>query len=284
MLIIQRDDVVSEVYCQIREFVVLCERSGSRVSAFTKVYQEKQIMKTALITGAARGIGRAIALKLAQNGWAVAINCEKSIEKLDDLSEEIAKLSGVSLKFVGDVSDPSFVRKMFKDIYERFGHLDLLVNNAGISNVGLFTDIKDEDWRRICGVNLDGTVWCSREASKMMVNAHSGKIVNISSMWGQVGASCEVMYSATKGGIDAFTKALAKELAPSGVQVNAISCGVIDTDMNRCFSEEEREELKNEIPAGRFGEPEEVAELLYDLIQGNDYLTGQIIRLDGGMI
>ena len=118
----------------------------------------------------------------------------------------------------------------------------------------------------------------------MMVRNHKGKIVNISSMWGQAGASCEVLYSATKGGLDALTKALAKELAPSGITVNAISCGVIDTDMNRCFSEEEREALKEEIPAGRFGEPEEVAELVAALSEGNDYLTGQIIRLDGGMI
>ncbi len=241
-------------------------------------------MKTALVTGAARGIGKAVALKLAENGFNVAVNCVKNADKLDETAVEIENKGVRCEKFVGDVSDPDFVRKMFEEIGKRFGHLDLLVNNAGISLVGLFTDATDEDWRKICGVNLDGAVWCSREAAKMMVSAHSGKIINISSMWGQVGASCEVMYSATKGGLDALTKALAKELAPSGVQVNAISCGVIDTDMNKCFSEEDREELMNEIPAGRFGKAEEVGDLVISLIGGSSYLTGQIIRLDGGMI
>ena len=241
-------------------------------------------MKTALVTGASRGIGRAIALKLAENGYAVAVNCINNKEKLEETAGLIAE-NGVRCEtFLGDVSDPVFVKNMFSEIEKRFGHLDLLVNNAGISKVGLFTDMTDEDWRRICGVNLDSAVWCSREASRIMLKTHSGKIVNISSMWGQVGASCEVLYSATKGGLDALTKALAKELAPSGIQVNAISCGVIDTDMNRCFSEEERAELAESIPAGRFGKAEEVADLLFNLVSGNDFLTGQIIRLDGGMI
>ncbi|MCR5823518.1 MAG: 3-oxoacyl-ACP reductase FabG [Lachnospiraceae bacterium] len=241
-------------------------------------------MKTALVTGASRGIGRAIALKLAENGYAVGINCANNSDRLAETAKMIEEAGGRCELFFGNVSDPAFVKEMFRKMEENYGHLDLLVNNAGISKVGLFTDMTDDDWREICGVNLDGAVWCSREASRMMVREHRGKIVNISSMWGQVGASCEVMYSATKGGLDALTKALAKELAPSNIQVNAISCGVIDTDMNRCFSEEDREELKNEIPAGRFGEAEEVADLLLDLVSGNDYLTGQIIRLDGGMI
>ncbi len=241
-------------------------------------------MKTALVTGASRGIGRAIAVKLADMGYAVMINCAKNTDKLRETGDMIRAKSGICGEFAGDISDPDVVRNMFSEIEKKWGHLDLLVNNAGISIVGLFTDMKDEDWRRICGVNLDGAVWCSREAARMMVRNHKGKIVNISSMWGQAGASCEVLYSATKGGLDALTKALAKELAPSGITVNAISCGVIETGMNRCFSEEEREALKEEIPAGRFGEPEEVAELVAALSEGKDYLTGQIIRLDGGMI
>ncbi len=241
-------------------------------------------MKTALVTGASRGIGRAIAVALAKNGYTVFVNCVKNKEILKETAELIKKEGGNCEEFAGDVADADFVKSMFSTIAKRYGRLDLLVNNAGISKVGLFTDMTDEDWREICGSNLDGAVWCSREAAKMMVPVHSGKIVNISSMWGQVGASCEVMYSATKGGIDALTKALAKELAPSGITVNAISCGVIDTDMNKCFSDEERRELADEIPAGRFGQPEEVADLLISLINGNDYLTGQIIRLDGGMI
>ncbi len=241
-------------------------------------------MKTALVTGASRGIGKAIAVKLARNGYTVFLNSANRQDKLRETASEIKADGGVCEEFFGDISDPLFVNKMFEEIRQKYGHLDLLVNNAGISMVGLFTDTTEEDWKKICGVNLDGAIRCSREAAKMMVPVHSGKIVNISSMWGQVGASCEVLYSVTKGGLDALTKALAKELAPSGICVNAISCGVIDTDMNKCFSEEEREGLKDEIPAGRFGEAAEVAELLLNLVNGNDYLTGQIIRLDGGMI
>ncbi len=241
-------------------------------------------MKTALVTGASRGIGRAIAVKLAENGYTVLMNCVKNKDKLHETAELIRKNGGSCEEVPGDVSDSGFVEKMFDEIKKKYGHLDLLVNNAGISKVGLFTDMTDRDWREICGVNLDAAVWCSREAAKLMVPVHTGKIMNISSMWGQVGASCEVMYSATKGGLDALTKALAKELAPSGITVNAISCGVIDTDMNGCFSEEERRALAEEIPAGRFGSAEEVADLLIKLVSGNDYLTGQIIRLDGGMI
>jgi 3-oxoacyl-[acyl-carrier protein] reductase len=241
-------------------------------------------MKTALVTGASRGIGKAIALKLAENGWAVAVNCKKNVDKLQALKNEAEAMGSICECYPGDVSDPGFVKDMFKDLGKRFGHLDLLINNAGISKVGLFTESTDEDWREICGVNLDSAVWCSREAAKMMLTVHSGKIINISSMWGQAGASCEVLYSATKGGMDSLTKALAKELAPSDIQVNAVSCGVIDTDMNRCFSEEDRAALCDEIPAGRFGKAEEVAELILNLINGNNYLTGQIIRLDGGMI
>ncbi len=241
-------------------------------------------MKTALVTGASRGIGRAIALKLSQNGYTVFLNSANRKGKLNETASVIKSEGGVCEEFFGDVSDPVFVNKMFEEIRQKYGHLDLLVNNAGISMVGLFTDTTEEDWRKICGVNLDGAINCSREAARLMLPVHKGKMINISSMWGQVGASCEVLYSVTKGGLDALTKALAKELAPSGICVNAISCGVIDTDMNKCFSEEEREELKEEIPVGRFGEPEEVADLLLSLVNGNDYLTGQIIRLDGGMI
>lgn len=265
-------------------------------------------MKTVLITGASRGIGRAIAKEFAKKGYNVCINCVRERARLDELSAEIQSLgtnaadysgfgvaehnganaSGLNgagvAEYIGDVSDVEFVKDMFADIKKRFGGIDVLVNNAGISLVGLFTDMSDENWRHICGVNLDGVIWCSREAARLMIENKSGKIINISSMWGQVGASCEVAYSATKGAVDAFTKALAKELAPSNIQVNAVSCGVIDTDMNKCFTEEERAALMEEIPAGRFGTPEEVAELVVSLCEGKEYLTGQIIRMDGGMI
>lgn len=241
-------------------------------------------MKTVLITGASRGIGRAVALAFAKKGYNVCINCVHQKTLLDSLSAEMQGVAASVSQYVGDVSDADFVKKMFADIKKKYGSIDILVNNAGISLVGLFTDMSDEEWRKVCGVNLDGVIWCSREATRMMVEEKSGKIINISSMWGQVGASCEVAYSATKGAVDAFTKALAKELAPSNIQVNAVSLGVIDTDMNRCFSEEERSALMDEIPAGRFGTPEEAAELVVSLCEGKEYLTGQIIRMDGGMI
>lgn len=242
-------------------------------------------MKTVLVTGASRGIGRAIATAFAKAGYNVALNCVKEKAKLDRLCEELRAYNGGKIiECVGDISDPDYVRSMFEKINQEFGGLDILINNAGISIVGLFTELKDDEWRKICGVNLDGAIWCAREAAKLMVQKHSGKIFNISSMWGQVGASCEVAYSATKGGIDSLTKALAKELAPSDIQVNAISLGVIDTEMNSFLSQEDKEALTEEIPAGRFGKPEEAAELILSLCEGNNYLTGQIIRMDGGMI
>lgn len=241
-------------------------------------------MKTVLITGASRGIGRAIAKAFAGQGYNVVINCVREAEKLADLSKEISASGCAVMECVGDVSDPDFVRGMFAKIKTEFGGLDVLVNNAGVSSVGLFTELSDEEWRRVCGVNLDGAIWCSREAARMMVEKKSGKIINISSMWGQVGASCEVAYSATKGGLDSLTKALAKELAPSDIQVNAVSLGVIDTEMNSFLSEEEKEALTEEIPAGRFGKTTEAAELVLSLCEGKNYLTGQIIRMDGGMI
>lgn len=242
-------------------------------------------MKTVLITGASRGIGRAVALSFAEAGYSMLITCSKQEEALLELAHTIEETYKVKcLTFVGSVSDPDNVREMYGLVRKEFKKLDVAVNNAGISKVGLFTDVTDSDWEEICGVNLSGMIYSCREASRIMVDQKHGKIFNISSMWGQVGASCEVLYSATKGGIDALTKALAKELAPSNVQVNAIAPGVIDTDMNKCFSEDERAALSDEIPAGRFGRPEEVAKLILSLSEGHEYLTGQVIRLDGGMI
>ena len=231
-------------------------------------------MKTVLVTGASRGIGRAVAEAFYGAGCKVAAICKNNIDLLDDRF----------LKIRADVSDPDEVRRVFSEVEKNFGRLDVLVNNAGISVTGLLTDLSDDDWKRICGVNLDGVLWCSREAARIMVRQKEGCIINISSMWGQCGASCEVAYSATKGGVDALTKALAKELAPSNIQVNAVSPGVIDTEMNGFLSEEDRNALAEEIPAGRFGKPSEVADLVLKLASGNGYLTGQIIRIDGGFV
>ena len=165
---------------------------------------------------------------------------------------------------------------------EEFGGVDIVINNAGISHIGLLSDMSAEDWHRIIDVNLSSVFYTSKLAIPYMVSNKRGKIINISSVWGNIGASCEVAYSASKGGMNSFTKALAKELAPSNIQVNAIACGCIDTEMNRCFSEEERQDLIDEIPAGRFGTPEEVADLAYSLATEHEYLTGQIISFDGG--
>ena len=215
--------------------------------------------KCALITGASRGIGAAIATKFAENGYNLCICCYEKKDLLFKLAEELKNKYNIQvITFVGDVSDYSFCEKITSEALAKFGQIDVLINNAAISHIGLFNDMSVEEWDRLIGTNL--------------------------SVWGNVGASCEVAYSASKGAVNSFTKALAKELAPSNIQVNAIACGVIDTDMNKCFTEKERQNLANEIPAGRFGNPEEVAKLALDLATDNDYLTGQIITIDGAWI
>ena len=239
--------------------------------------------KTVLVTGASRGIGRAIALAFAQHNYHVFLNCSRSIDELNSVKTAIETLLGGSCDlFIGDVGNPEFVSEMFASIHSKCDSLDVLVNNAGIAYIGLLTDMTNKDWNHILQTNLSSVFYCSREAVSKMVSKKEGKIINISSMWGTVGASCEVAYSATKSGIHGLTRALAKELAPSNIQVNAIACGCIDTAMNQCFSAEERAALEEEIPAGRFGTPEEVAELTYSLASNHNYLTGQIITLDGG--
>ena len=241
--------------------------------------------KTVLITGASRGIGRAIATAFAKEGCNLVITCSKSETELLELKKELEEKYAVDvLASVGDVSDYSYVEQLFSHIEKRFNGVDVLINNAGISYVGLLTDMTIDDWNHIVGINLTSVFSTSKLAVPYMLSKKAGKIINISSVWGNVGASCEVAYSACKGGMNAFTKGLAKELAPSNIQVNAIACGCIDTQMNACFSEEERALLAEEIPAGRFGMPEEVAALALSLASGNEYLTGQIITLDGGWI
>lgn len=235
--------------------------------------------KKALITGASRGIGKAIAIEFAQKGYDIYVTCKNSFAELQQLCSELeAKYNIEATPFLADAGDAESVDKMFADIKD----IDVVVNNAGISYIGLLTDMSVEEWNRVMNTNLNSLFYICRHAVPVMVHKKSGKIINISSVWGNVGASMEVAYSAAKGGMNSFTKALAKELAPSNIQVNAIACGVIDTQMNRCFSEEEREALREEIPADRFGKPEEVAGLVLQLAEGNDYLTGQIITLDGG--
>ena len=240
--------------------------------------------KSVLITGASRGIAAACAAAFAKAGYRVSLNGRKSIEKLNTLAGKLREQAADWEALPGDVGDPAEVRQIFDKIRQICGGVDVLVNNAGISYIGLLTDMTDDDWDRILQTNLSSVFYCSRAAVPYMVSQKSGKIINISSMWGRVGASCEVAYSATKAGMNGFTMALAKELAPSNIQVNAVACGVIDTDMNAQLDREERNSLIEEVPAGRFGTVEEVAELVLELAEGHLYLTGQVIGLDGGFI
>lgn len=238
-----------------------------------------------LITGASYGIGEAIAYTFAAAGYRLGICCSRSGDRLADVAAQIkAQYQTDVLTYVGDVGDFSFVQEMAKDTLARFGQIDVLINNAGIAHIGLLTDMSVEEWNHLVAVNLSSVFHTCKCIVPSMVQRHQGKIINISSVWGNVGASCEVAYSACKGGINSFTKALGKELAPSNIQVNAIACGCIDTRMNACLEEEDIAQLCEEIPAGRFGRPDEVAALALSLASGNDYLNGQIITLDGGWI
>lgn len=241
--------------------------------------------QTALITGASRGIGAALAETFARAGYQLTLCCQHSEGKLMELVQRLQEQYHTTvLVRIGDVGDYAFVKTMVDATLEAFGAIDVLINNAGISYIGLLTDMSIEDWNRIVATNLTSVFSTCRCVVPLMVHNKRGRIINISSVWGNVGASCEVAYSACKGGINSFTRALGKELAPSQITVNAIACGVIDTDMNRCFSEEERAELIAEIPAERMGRPEEVAELALSIASGHAYLNGQIITLDGGWI
>lgn len=238
--------------------------------------------KTVLVTGASRGIGKAVAVKFAKKGYNVIINCLHNQDQLMQTKKEIEAFQVSCLAFLGDVGDPKLCEDMFQAAKKQFGTVDVLVNNAGISYIGLLQDMTGEDWDRIVRTNLTSVFNCCRLAIPDMVSQKAGKIINISSVWGITGASCEAAYSATKGGINALTKALAKELAPSNIQVNAIACGAIDTEMNQWMEEEELIHLVEEIPAGRLGQAEEVADLVYHLVYKSNYLTGQVIGLDGG--
>ena len=225
----------------------------------------------ALVTGASRGIGKAIAEALAEAGYHLILTCSHTLPDLQEVAACLEEKYGITCTaMAADASEPAAIEKVFASL----DHLDVLVNNAGISYIGLLTDMSVEEWQHVLNT--------SRLAVPLMLLKHSGRIINISSVWGNVGASMEVAYSASKGGVNSFTKALAKELAPSNIQVNAISCGVIDTAMNHCFSPEEMNALREEIPADRLGQPEEVAKLVLQLIQAPTYLTGQILTLDGG--
>lgn len=237
--------------------------------------------KKILITGASRGIGKAIASRLAAEKYDLILTCRTNFELLQNLARDlISQHNIVCQTYICDVSDPEQVKKLFLENKD----IDVVINNAGISYIGLLQDMSIEEWNNVLGTNLSSVFYTSKYAIDYMVRKQEGCIINISSIWGNAGASTEVAYSTSKGGINAFTKALAKELAPSHIRVNAIACGVIDTDMNNCFSEDEKAELAESIPAGRFGKPEEVADVVAKLIDAPEYLTGQIITVDGAFI
>jgi 3-oxoacyl-[acyl-carrier protein] reductase len=242
--------------------------------------------QTVLITGASRGIGKAIAIKFAQMGFKnIIITANQSIEELNSfkllLEEEYHCNCSTFIRNLGDYSNAV---ALFEEIHSKYKGVDILINNAGICHLGLLADMSIEEWNHIINTNLTSVFSCSKLAIPYMVQNKSGKIINISSIWGICGASCEVAYSASKGGMNAFTKALGKELAPSNIQVNAVACGVIDTRMNQFLDAEERAALIEEIPANRIAKPEEVADFVFDLSVGHSYLTGQVIQFDGGFI
>ncbi len=239
--------------------------------------------ETVFITGASSGIGRATALKFASEGHPVIINCKSNSEGLMTLEKEIRGGGGVALSYQTDVSIYENVAKIFAELKSGNRLPLIIINNAGISHIGLLQDMTPDEWRLVSDTNLTSVFNCCKAAIPYLINKKAGRIINISSMWGNTGASCETAYSASKSGVNGFTKALAKELAPSRISVNAIAFGVVDTRMNGFLTREERDSLIEEIPAGRIITPQECADIIYSVSMLNNYVTGQIITADGGM-
>ncbi len=238
-------------------------------------------MKTYLITGASGGIGSGIAKKLASEGCRLVLCGNKNSTALTETVQSLGD-DAVVKTFLGDLSNEAFVNRMVQESLREFGKIDGIVHAAGIASLGLMTDLSLTDWNDIFGANLTSAFLLSKALAPHFISRKEGKIILLSSVWGGRGASCEVAYSATKGGIDSFTKALAKELAPSGIAVNALAPGMVDTPMNGMLSEEEKEQIIDEIPACRMTTPEEVAEMVSLLLKAPSYLTGQVIGFNGG--
>ena len=237
-------------------------------------------MKTALITGASRGIGAAVARRLHADGYTVALNYQRSRAEAEALA---ADLQGIALP--ADVSDPAQARALVEAVLKHFGRLDALVCSAGVAWQGLTQDMGLEEYRRVMGVDLDGTFYCCQAALPPMLHRKEGRIVTLSSMWGQVGGSCEAAYSAAKAGVIGLTRALAKEVGPSGITVNCIAPGVIDTEMNARLSAEDLAALAGETPLGRVGTPEEAAAAITFLASDEaSFLTGQVVAPNGGLV
>lgn len=237
-------------------------------------------MKNVLITGGNRGIGAACAYEFTKKCYRVIVNYNKSSKAAEKLHNEI----GAEI-ICGDISKYDDVKNMIDQIHEKYGKIDVLVNNAGIAEQKLFTDITEEDWDRMFDVNIKGMYLVTKEVLPDMISMKKGKIINVSSMWGITGGSCEVHYSASKAAVIGFTKALAKEVGPSGINVNCVAPGVIETEMNSHLSEEDYKALCDETPMERIGKPEEVARLIRFLADENsDFITGQVISIDGGIV
>ena len=242
-------------------------------------------MKTALVTGGSRGIGAAAAKELARLGFKVCVNYVSNEGAAHEVERQIKAFGGTCRSYRADISNPSEVERMFSLIESEMGSVDVLVNNAGISYIGLLQDMSESDIRRQINVNLFGAIYCSKCAAPDMIHKKDGVIINLSSMWGEVGASCEAVYSACKAGIIGFTKALAKELGPSGIRVNCVSPGVISTDMNSELSDETISELCEETPLLRIGTPDDVGKMIAFLASDDaSFITGQIVSVNGGIV
>ena len=242
-------------------------------------------MKVALVTGASRGIGRAIALQLAEDGYAIAVHCIHSSEAAQVLCDEIIAKGGHARSYLCDIADELAVGAMADAIRNEMGEVSVLVNNAGIAQQKLFTDISAEEWRRMMAVHVDGAFYTSRAFLPDMIRQHNGVIINVSSMWGQVGGSCEVHYSTAKAAIIGMTKALAKEVGPAGVRVNCVAPGVIQTDMLSGFDQQTLEELADEAPLCRLGTPADIAAAVSFLVSDRaSFITGQVLAPNGGIV
>lgn len=241
--------------------------------------------KTAIVTGASRGIGAAAALALAAQGCRVAVCCRTRRDSAESVAARIRAAGGTAAVFCADVSDEAAVRTMFAQVEQTLGPADILVNNAGVAQQKLFTDITAAEWDAMFGVCVKGAFHCCQAALPHMIRQKWGRIINISSMWGQVGASCEVAYSTAKAGVIGLTKALAKELGPSGITVNCVAPGVIDTEMNGNLPQDIKDELAEETPLERLGTPEDVAQAVWFLASSaGDFFTGQVLAPNGGLI